>query len=74
MRREPGFAASDVLLAVTTVSFDIAALELFLPLVTGGKVVIAESRHGGRSAAPGGADRAVAMHRRAGDADARGAR
>jgi amino acid adenylation domain-containing protein len=41
MTREPGLAASDRLLAVTTLSFDIAALELFLPLVTGGRVVIA---------------------------------
>ena len=32
MRKEPGFTADDVLLAVTTVSFDIAALELLLPL------------------------------------------
>lgn len=31
----------DVLLSVTTVSFDIAALELFLPLVTGATLVIA---------------------------------
>ena len=31
----------DVLVAVTTLSFDIAGLELFLPLVTGGQVVIA---------------------------------
>lgn len=41
MRREPGFAANDVLLAVTTLSFDIAGLELYLPLVCGGTVVIA---------------------------------
>ena len=41
MRREPGFAADDALLAVTTFSFDIAALELFLPLVAGGRVVLA---------------------------------
>jgi amino acid adenylation domain-containing protein len=41
MQREPGFAASDSLLAVTTLSFDIAALELFLPLVSGGRVIIA---------------------------------
>ncbi len=31
----------DVLVAVTTLSFDIAGLEVFLPLVTGGQVVIA---------------------------------
>jgi amino acid adenylation domain-containing protein len=36
---EPG--PRDVLVAVTTLSFDIAGLELFLPLVTGGRVVIA---------------------------------
>lgn len=33
----------DVLLSVTTVSFDIAALEFFLPLVTGATLVIASS-------------------------------
>ncbi|MDO5757780.1 MAG: amino acid adenylation domain-containing protein [Rhodobacterales bacterium] len=41
MAEKPGFSAKDALLSVTTVSFDIAALELFLPLVTGGKIVIA---------------------------------
>lgn len=41
MAQEPGFTAQDVLLSVTTVSFDIAVLELFLPLMQGGKVVIA---------------------------------
>jgi amino acid adenylation domain-containing protein len=43
MAREPGLSANDVLLAVTTISFDIAGLELFLPLTVGGQVVIAES-------------------------------
>jgi amino acid adenylation domain-containing protein len=41
MQCEPGFAASDRMLAVTTLSFDIAALELYLPLISGGCVVIA---------------------------------
>jgi amino acid adenylation domain-containing protein len=41
MLREPGFSAADILLAVTTISFDIAGLELFLPLISGGQVVIA---------------------------------
>ncbi|HEY9229325.1 MAG TPA: condensation domain-containing protein, partial [Gemmatimonadaceae bacterium] len=41
MRREPGVTANDVLLAVTTLSFDIAGLELWLPLSVGGRVVIA---------------------------------
>ena len=41
MRREPGIKPEDVLVAVTTLSFDIAALELFLPLTVGGRLVIA---------------------------------
>lgn len=41
MAREPGFGPADTMLAVTTVSFDIAVLELFLPLLVGGRVVIA---------------------------------
>ncbi|MGE5451537.1 MAG: amino acid adenylation domain-containing protein [Acidobacteriota bacterium] len=42
MQREPGLQAQDHLLAVTTLSFDIAVLELFLPLVTGARVVLAQ--------------------------------
>ncbi len=42
MLREPGLSADDSLLAVTTVMFDIAVLELFGPLVAGGRVVIAD--------------------------------
>jgi amino acid adenylation domain-containing protein len=38
MRQTPGIAADDVLLAVTTLSFDIAGLELFLPLIAGARV------------------------------------
>ena len=41
MQREPGLGAGDTLLAVTTLSFDIAGLELFLPLITGARVIIA---------------------------------
>lgn len=41
MRREPGLDEHDVLCAVTTLSFDIAALELYLPLVVGARIVIA---------------------------------
>jgi non-ribosomal peptide synthetase component F len=41
MAREPGLGSEDVLLAVTTLSFDIAVLELYLPLMVGGRVVIA---------------------------------
>lgn len=41
MGREPGLTRQDVLMAVTTLSFDIAALELYLPLTAGGRVVLA---------------------------------
>jgi amino acid adenylation domain-containing protein len=41
MQREPGLTADDALLAVTTVCFDIAGLELFLPLLSGARIVIA---------------------------------
>ena len=41
MARQPGLAADDVLVAVTTLSFDIAVLELQLPLTLGATVVIA---------------------------------
>lgn len=40
MRKAPGFQKQDALLAVTTLSFDISVLELYLPLITGGRVVI----------------------------------
>jgi len=43
MQKEPGLTAADKLLAVTTVSFDISGLELFLPLIAGARVVIADS-------------------------------
>jgi amino acid adenylation domain-containing protein len=41
MEREPGLAGEDVLVAVTTLAFDIAGLELLLPLMTGAGLVIA---------------------------------
>ncbi|MEZ5645334.1 MAG: amino acid adenylation domain-containing protein [Burkholderiaceae bacterium] len=41
MAREPGLSADDRLLAVTTVSFDIAVLELLLPLGCGATVILA---------------------------------
>jgi amino acid adenylation domain-containing protein/FkbH-like protein len=40
MRFLPGLTDQDVWLAVTTVSFDIAALELYLPLMVGAKIVL----------------------------------
>jgi amino acid adenylation domain-containing protein len=41
MHREPGIGRQDRLLAVTTLSFDIAGLEILGPLTTGGTVVLA---------------------------------
>ena len=41
MRQQPGMTIEDVLLSVTTVSFDISALEFYLPLIAGGRLVIA---------------------------------
>ena len=41
MASSPGFSAADRLLAVTTISFDISGLELYLPLLAGGRVVLA---------------------------------
>ncbi|KRB71687.1 non-ribosomal peptide synthetase [Noviherbaspirillum sp. Root189] len=41
MAKEPGLEPGDVLLAVTSLSFDIAGLELYLPLITGARVVCA---------------------------------
>ena len=43
MQKEPGIQQSDRLLAVTTLSFDIAGLELWLPLISGAAVVLADS-------------------------------
>src|SRR6185295_11703723 len=41
MAEMPGIGAEDRLLAVTSLSFDIAGLELYLPLMVGGRVVLA---------------------------------
>lgn len=43
VRRQLGWTATDRLLAVTTISFDIAALELFLPLLCGATTVVARA-------------------------------
>ena len=36
----PGLTPQDVLIAITTVSFDIAGVEIFLPLVTGARFIL----------------------------------
>jgi amino acid adenylation domain-containing protein len=43
MAREPGLTEHDKVLAVTTLSFDIAVLELLLPLSVGAQVVLASA-------------------------------
>lgn len=40
MKREPGCSSQDIVMSVTTLSFDIAGLELYLPLLVGGRVDI----------------------------------
>ncbi len=46
MQERPGISGDDRLLAVTTLSFDIAGLELWAPLIAGATVVIAGSESG----------------------------
>ncbi|WP_334838648.1 amino acid adenylation domain-containing protein, partial [Nostoc sp.] len=41
MQQRPGITKQDTLLAITTISFDIAGLEIFLPITVGASVVIA---------------------------------
>jgi len=41
MQAKPGMTSADTLLAVTTLSFDIAGLEIYLPLSTGAKIILA---------------------------------
>ena len=39
----PAFTERDIMLAATTTAFDISVLELFLPLVAGGRIVLASA-------------------------------
>jgi amino acid adenylation domain-containing protein len=43
MAERPGLAAGDALLALTSLSFDIAGLEILLPLAVGGRTVVSQS-------------------------------
>ncbi len=45
MRNLPGLRSDDVLLAVTSISFDIAGLELYLPLIAGARIILATEAH-----------------------------
>ena len=42
MALEPGIFENDRLLSITTISFDIAALELYLPLIKGATLILAD--------------------------------
>ncbi|MBY0481511.1 MAG: amino acid adenylation domain-containing protein [Chitinophagaceae bacterium] len=49
MQKLPGISESDIMLNITTITFDIAQLELFLPLISGAQLFISdmdESRDG----------------------------
>ena len=41
MKKRPGILPEDILLAITTLSFDISVLEIYLPLIAGATIVIA---------------------------------
>ncbi len=43
MAQQPGMTDKDVILSITTLSFDIAVLEIYLPLIVGAQFVIASS-------------------------------
>ncbi|MGJ4889077.1 amino acid adenylation domain-containing protein [Bradyrhizobium sp. HKCCYLRH3099] len=42
MAEQPGMTATDRVLALTSLSFDIAVLELWLPLATGARIILAD--------------------------------
>jgi amino acid adenylation domain-containing protein len=46
MMQAPGFTSGDRMLAVSPISFDIATLDMFLPLVAGGTLVVADRSAG----------------------------
>jgi amino acid adenylation domain-containing protein len=60
MRERPGLDADDVLVAVTTLSFDIAGLELYLPLIVGARIVLARQETSNPTALASLLDRAGA--------------
>lgn len=41
MQRKPGITPADKVLAISTISFDIASLEIYLPLITGAQIFLA---------------------------------
>lgn len=47
MQQKPGIAENDSILAITTLSFDIAVLEIFLPLTCGAKTILVDKQTAG---------------------------
>lgn len=43
MQKSPGISPDDKLLSITTISFDIAELELLLPLISGAQIIIVDN-------------------------------
>ena len=43
IQKSPGIIAGDIMLSITTISFDIAQLELLLPLISGAQLIIADN-------------------------------
>jgi amino acid adenylation domain-containing protein len=44
MQYEPGLDENDCVLALTTISFDISGLELYLPLITGAEIILTDAQ------------------------------
>lgn len=43
VQKSPGISSKDIMLSITTISFDIAELELFLPLISGAQLIIVDN-------------------------------
>jgi len=59
MATEPGLASQDVMLALTSLSFDIAVLEIFLPLAVGARIAIVTPQV---AVEPADLDKAIKRH------------
>lgn len=44
LKKVPGFSSKDVIFAFSTISFDISGVELYLPLISGARMVLASSK------------------------------
>ena len=43
IQKSPGISKDDIMLSISTISFDIAQLEFFLPLISGAKLIIVDN-------------------------------